>query len=105
MKKGMFVLIFAWCAAGFAVAQSGPRTAQEFFARGQRFARQGEYDKAIADFTEVIRLVPKSPTGYYNRGLSYAKNKDYDKAIADFTEAIRLDPKNDASYHNRGGAE
>ena len=55
--------------------------------------RRGEYDKAIADYTEAIRLNPKDAEERCNRGsVRYAKG-EYDKAIADCTEAIRLDPR------------
>ena len=53
-----------------------------------------EYDKAIADYNEAIRLDPegrRSP--YYNRGYAWYDKKEYDKAIADYNEAIRLDPR------------
>jgi formylglycine-generating enzyme required for sulfatase activity len=58
-------------------------------------AEKGEYDKAIADCTEAIRLDPKHVEAYHNRGVAYWNKGEYDKAIADFTEAIRLEPTND----------
>ncbi len=33
--------------------------------------KKGEYDKAIADFTEAIRLDPKDARAYYNRGVAW----------------------------------
>jgi tetratricopeptide (TPR) repeat protein len=49
-------------------------------------------DRAIADYTETIRLTPLNSFAYRNRGLAWRDKKDYDRAIADFTEAIRTDP-------------
>ena len=63
-----------------------------------------EYDKAIADFTEVIRLDPKAAHAYTGRGGAWSERAEYDKAIADFTEAIRLDPKDADAYTDRGEA-
>ena len=64
--------------------------------------KKGEHDKAIADYTEAIRLDPKDAEAYCNRGLAYGNKGDYDKAIADYTEAIRLNPKYAEAYYNRG---
>lgn len=85
-------------------AQAMPGTAREFFNRGNQFLEQGDYDKAIADFTEVIRLNPQSDSAYLNRGNAYSDNNDYDKAIADYTEAIRLNPQYADAYYSRGDA-
>ena len=71
---------------------------------GLGLRRKGDYDKAIADYTEAIRLNPKLAEAYYSRGFAYGKKGDYDKAIADYTEAIRLDPKYAEAYYNRGVA-
>ena len=64
----------------------------------------GEYDLAIADLNEAIRLDPKDAAVYANRGGVYAMKGDFDAAIADCTEAIRLDPKNAKAYNTRGWA-
>jgi tetratricopeptide (TPR) repeat protein len=61
--------------------------------RGNTYFSNLNFDSAIADFTEAIRLDPKDASGFARRGTAYNVKKDYDRAIADFTEAIRLDPK------------
>ena len=65
---------------------------------------KGDTDRAIADYTEAIRLDPKFAIAYNNRGLAYRDKGDTDRAIADFTEAIRLDPKFANAYASRGVA-
>ncbi len=65
---------------------------------------KGEADKAIADFTEAIRLNPKDAGACTNRGRVWSHKKQYDEAIADFTEVIRLDPKSVNAYSARGDA-
>ena len=63
---------------------------------------KASYDKAIADFDEVIRLTPENADAYFYRGNAWNAKGAYDKAVADFTEAIRLDPKDGRAYANRG---
>jgi lipoprotein NlpI len=71
--------------------------------RGLAYAVKGDLDRAIADFTEAIRLDPKDALAYNDRGAAYAVKGDFDRAIADYSEAIRLDPKAVLAYKNRGG--
>jgi tetratricopeptide (TPR) repeat protein len=79
-------------------------TANDYRGRGSAHAVTGQYDKALADYTEAIRLNPKDVDAFCNRGLTYEKKGQYNKAIADHTEAIRLDPKLAAAYCGRAGA-
>jgi tetratricopeptide (TPR) repeat protein len=53
---------------------------------------KGEQEKAIADYSEAIRLRPDNPIAFYNRADVYEERKEYDKAEADRDEAIRLCP-------------
>ena len=52
--------------------------------------KKGEYDKAIADFTEGIRLDPKNAAAYHFRGRAYSKKSEKAKAEADFAQAKKL---------------
>jgi len=60
------------------------------------------YEKAIADFTQSIRLDPGNAVAYTERGITYQQKGDFDKALADLTQAIRLDPNNAERYRHRG---
>jgi tetratricopeptide (TPR) repeat protein len=73
-----------------------------FRGRGIVYGNKGDYDRAITDFTEAIRLNPKLGTAFSNRGLAYEKKGGYDRAIADFNEAIRLNPNDALSFCRRG---
>ena len=57
------------------------------------YADKQEYDRAIADYDEAIRLNPEVATAFNNRGNAYADKHLYDRAIADYDEAIRLNPR------------
>ncbi|MDR1325554.1 MAG: tetratricopeptide repeat protein, partial [Treponema sp.] len=83
---------------------SAPKTAGAFLDRGIALASQGEYESAIVDYTQAIRLDPNYALAYYNRGVAYHNKGDYDRAIADYTQAIRLDPNYALAYNSRGNA-
>src|SRR5215813_4680668 len=63
-----------------------------------------DYDGAIAEYSEAIRLIPANALAFFGRGLAYGRKGDHDRAIADYSEAIRLDPKYAIAFHNRGMA-
>jgi tetratricopeptide (TPR) repeat protein len=71
--------------------------------RGLAYAERGDYDRAIADYNEAIRLHPRIAIAFSNRGNIYARS-DYDHAISDYNEAIRLNPRNAIFFSNRGEA-
>lgn len=59
------------------------------------------YDKAIDNYSQVIRLDPKNPEHYIHRGGVYSLKVAHDMAIEDFDQAIRLDPKKVSVYESR----
>jgi tetratricopeptide (TPR) repeat protein len=82
----------------------GVQTAQFFYDRGVQFFDKKDYETAIADFTEAIRLDPNYKEAYKDRGRSYGNKNDYDRAIADYTQAIRIDPNYKDAHTIRGNA-
>jgi len=58
--------------------------------RGVSYFHTEEYDKAIGDDTEAIRLNPSDADAYYNRGLAYKSQGKRRKAKADFARADHL---------------
>lgn len=83
----------------------GRNLASLFVVRGLQYSIQSDYDRAIADFNEAIRLDPKSADAFVGRGEVYRLQHDYAQAIADFSEAIRLDPQFRKAYRKRALAE
>jgi lipoprotein NlpI len=75
-----------------------------FSSRGLAWSDKKDYDRAIADYTEAIRLNPQDAQAFYNRGVAWHFKKDYDRAIADYTEAIRLNPQLVKVFNDRGVA-
>jgi len=75
---------------------------ETYVERGEAYLEKKQYDEAIINFTDAIRLYPKYGIAYERRGVAYLWKYQYDKAIIDFTEAIRLDPKYADAYYWRG---
>ena len=66
--------------------------------RGSAWVEKKEFDKAINDYNEAIRLDPTLALARFVRGDVWSAKKEYDKAIDDYTEAVRLDPKYALAY-------
>jgi tetratricopeptide (TPR) repeat protein len=84
--------------------QANPKDTYALFMRGIGFLLKREFDKAINDFDDCIRLAPTVPAYFNSRGNTWLGKKEYDKAIADYNETIRLNAKWALPYHNRGSA-
>jgi tetratricopeptide (TPR) repeat protein len=77
--------------------------AAEYYNRGITYGTERDYDHAIADYTEAIRLDPQYADAFGNRANAYRDKHDLDRALADYGEALRIRPgAND--YYNRGNA-
>ena len=77
--------------------------------RGIAWRNKGEFDRAIADITEAIRLDPLLRTAnhtsaYFGRGNVYYTKKDYGNAIADYTRVIERDANDALALYWRGRA-
>jgi tetratricopeptide (TPR) repeat protein len=74
------------------------------FDRGLAWANSGEYDKAIADYSDAIRFNPHLVDAYHSRGVAWVKKGEYDDAITDFNVAIRYNAQDAESFDGRGVA-
>jgi tetratricopeptide (TPR) repeat protein len=79
-------------------------TAGAYLDRGILFASRDNYDMAIQEFAESIKLNPNYTPAYFNRGLAYLNKGDNDQAIADYNQVIKLNPNNAGAFNNRGNA-
>ena len=63
-------------------------------ARGDTFLQKGDYDRAIQDFDQAIRLKPGNATYWNSRCRVRALAGQLDSALADCNESLRLRPSN-----------
>jgi len=76
-----------------------------FIGRGLAWNGKGDYERAIADYNEAIRLNPQDALAFNSRGNAWWTKGDYERAIADYNEAIRLNPQGALAFNNRGTAQ
>jgi tetratricopeptide (TPR) repeat protein len=65
---------------------------------------KGENDKAIADYTEAIRLNPNDAGSFYGRAYAQASKHKVQKTIEDCTKALAIDSGKVEAYQLRAGA-
>ncbi len=63
-----------------------------------------DFEPALSDYCEAIRLDVRNAKAYVHRGSVWSVMQRHDKAVADCTEAIRLDPKCRDAYLTRADA-
>jgi len=78
-----------------------PADAAGFHGRGNRYSRNGAYERAIEDYSRAIELDGAFAEAYYDRGFSFYEVGLYEKAIADLTRAIELNPEAAHYYGQR----
>ncbi|MBN3925300.1 serine/threonine-protein kinase [Nostoc sp. NMS4] len=64
----------------------------------------GNYEGAVEDFNQAIKLNPRNALAYNRRGDAYYRLGDYEQAQADSSQAILLNPQDANAYFDRGFA-
>ncbi len=72
------------------------------YQRGLAHATLGKTDEAIADYEEVIELVPTHAGALLTVADMYVSTKQTDKALASFNRAAKVLPKNPLVHNNKG---
>src|SRR5881275_1809145 len=67
--------------------------------RGYAGASNQQFQDAIQDYGEAIKLTPQDVRVYEQRAAVEMKIQDYDKALTDYSEVIKLKP-NEVRYLN-----
>ena len=70
--------------------QCNKKQDETYIEKGDRLIEQGDFNGAIALYTEVISSDPEDGFNNQLRGEAYLKNGDYDRAIVDYSRAIAL---------------
>lgn len=78
---------------------------KKYWESGNSNMKEGNYTKAINDFTNLIELNPGVPDGYLKRAKSYLSNGNYSLALLDLNKYIELKTNESEAYYCRGFAK
>lgn len=70
--------------------------------RGDEYYRQGDFLRAISDYTTAIEIEPENEVLYYSRAEANLGLGEFLAAVVDYTYIISLDQTDATAYYNRG---
>ena len=81
---------------------SARNSAREHNISGLTYQSKQQYDKALEEFNQAIKLYSGYAEAYFNRGMIFYKKKDYPDSLTDLNRAIQLDSQYTEAYFERG---
>jgi tetratricopeptide (TPR) repeat protein len=76
--------------------------AEAYLLRGNVYYSNAQYDRAIVNYDQAVRVDPDYSRAYFNLGLTYIKKLQYDKAIEKLKSATRINPDYADAYFSIG---
>ena len=86
---GIVAAVSAWNLAAQADTR---REIQSHFDLAQTALKNNQFDKAAAEFREILRLDPKSASAHANLGMIAYRQADFARAVSYFSVAVKLNP-------------
>jgi tetratricopeptide (TPR) repeat protein len=81
---------------------NNPNLAYAYGLRGTGWAAKGDFEQALFDHTQAIKLDPSNALAYSNRAADRLRMGNWTGALADCNQSIALDPTSPLPYYNRG---
>src|ERR1035441_7463801 len=85
-------VIFPIVLATTACTKSPVEKEAAFLAKGKALRSKGDYARAILEFRNASKAVPRDAEPYYQLGLTYSNQQDVRNAFAMFSRAVALNP-------------
>ena len=76
--------------------------ATAFDNRGRAYSERNQFERAVADFDEAIRLNPNSAVALHNRCWARIAIGQWTDALSDCNESLRIHPGNASTLGTRG---
>jgi tetratricopeptide (TPR) repeat protein len=98
--RAILVTLLAGCTV------AGTTRALAYYRRAKSYARDGDYDRAIAYYDTTLTLFahPLASEVFIDRGVAYYWKSMLPRAIADFDTALSIYPEEPRALANRGAA-
>jgi Flp pilus assembly protein TadD len=84
------------------VIAGNPKFVEAYNNRGLAFYNLKQYQEAVKDYSQAIRMKAQYAEAYNNRGNAYYEMDQYQKAEADFNKSLQIKPKYSKAHLNRG---
>ena len=92
--------------ASLALTQSKGKVAvdaaEAFEKRASEYLHNRDYDGAIQELNQALRLNPRLAGAFYGLGTAYWNKGEYDRAIQDYDQAVKLKPRYANAFYGRG---
>src|ERR1035441_8399955 len=102
MKSNQFglqgVLFFALILGMQCLSLQAQDEARVAYNNGDVAASKGDFDGAIAYYSQAIEIDPRYAAAYYGRGDAKRHKGDFDGAIADYSQVIEIKPRYAPAY-------
>lgn len=84
------------------MALSLKKNADTYYQRGISRYILKQYNEAIQDFNESLKLKPGYELATLERGITYYTLAKDELALVDLNNAVKINPKNSRAYYYRG---
>ncbi len=96
IRRISYVLaLFLVLAAAVSCGRSVSPAALKHAAEGQRLFELMQYEDAVKEYNEAIKIQPSFAAAYLGIGRCLAETGRFDEALKQYKTAMDLDPKND----------
>jgi tetratricopeptide (TPR) repeat protein len=92
----------AACTALLETPNSTPNVERAFILRALTYEQKGQFDRAIEDYNQYIRLHPTEPDSWLGRCRAASMTSQSSAALSDCEEALRLSVNDPGALYARG---
>ncbi len=102
LYRSLAATLVAACCAAFADCARTPEAKEaNYLASGKKMAERKDFARALIQFHNAAKVMPKDAEPHYQAGLVYLEQRDWRSAYASLDRAIGLNPKHQQAQLKR----